>query len=297
MPIDLDRLRSFTTSSASLAGLALVVPRSNVGYQAQASSNSANNVLTNNTTGNGPSFLFHIEEENTVNLTSNITDHFAEDNTALNDHISLAPETITVRGLIGELTDIAPESIQSEIDIAEQKLLLISEFTPELTVEALRQSNETLRLFNAARVAQEQAAQTFATINGNDINTLTGTETPAELEALANNRAQTEQQLAFQHFYSFWRNRTLFTIQTPWAVFRNVAIQSLKTVQEGDTEDVSSFEITFKILRFVGEIESGLSSDVIALNNQSRLATQAAPVADFGVNVPEASISFTEALA
>lgn len=48
-------------------------------------------------------FLFDIVGDETVMLTSEITDHYVEDNTAIQDHVALAPEQITLKGTVGEL--------------------------------------------------------------------------------------------------------------------------------------------------------------------------------------------------
>lgn len=48
-------------------------------------------------------FLFDIVGDEMVMLTSEITDHYVEDNTAIQDHVALAPEQITVKGIVAEL--------------------------------------------------------------------------------------------------------------------------------------------------------------------------------------------------
>lgn len=48
-------------------------------------------------------FVFNIPQEEEINLRSEITDHFVEDNTAINDEIALKPEEFTLRGLVAEV--------------------------------------------------------------------------------------------------------------------------------------------------------------------------------------------------
>lgn len=50
-------------------------------------------------------FLFDYDAEQFLELMSEITDHAIEDNTRVADNIGLLPERVTLRGLIGELTD------------------------------------------------------------------------------------------------------------------------------------------------------------------------------------------------
>lgn len=50
-------------------------------------------------------FLFDIVGDETIDLESEITDHFVENNTAIQDQIALRPEIITVSGIVAELTN------------------------------------------------------------------------------------------------------------------------------------------------------------------------------------------------
>jgi hypothetical protein len=58
------------------------------------------------------------------------------------------------------------------------------------------------------------------------------------------------QQAVFQQFYLYWRNRVLFTIQTPWAVFSNMAIEELRATQDESTRVITDFYVSFKMMRF-----------------------------------------------
>lgn len=49
-------------------------------------------------------FVFNVTQEEEINLRSVITDHFVEDNTAINDEIALSPEEFTLRGIVAELS-------------------------------------------------------------------------------------------------------------------------------------------------------------------------------------------------
>src|SRR6185312_8744514 len=100
---DLSSLASITTAATALSNLILVNPQKTIGYQPQ-------NAPSNNgqTAQLGPSLLFHYEGEQTASLESDITDHYIENNTAIQDQIALKPVIITTHGFIGELNDIPP---------------------------------------------------------------------------------------------------------------------------------------------------------------------------------------------
>jgi len=83
------------------------------------------------------------------------------------------------------------------------------------------------------------------------ISSLAGTAGTSVIDGRSINTAahQNKQQTMFQQFYGYWRNRILFTVQTPWAVFQNMAIMRLTAVQDADTQVITDFEVTFKLIR------------------------------------------------
>lgn len=267
MAIDLSSLTPFTTTASALSNLVLVSPQSTVGYQPQNS--FATNVNTKQTL---PSILFHYEGEQTVTIESDITDHYIEDNTAIQDQISLKPEIITTHGYIGELNDIAPVGLQTA-QFVSQKLTIINSYTPGLSITGLIAYNEAFQLYQVAANAVNTAVAAWATISHS------GGESVVSNSGLVSSLNQNKQQVAFQQFYGYWRNRTLFTVQTPWAVFQNMAILSLRSVQESETNVITDFEVRFKRIRLAAT--TTISKDQ-ALNLQGRLNQQASGIQNNG---------------
>src|SRR5271170_7629799 len=118
-------LSTATTGITALSNLIVVSPQSTTGYQPQ-NPPSASGVIS--TAQQPPAILFHYEGEQTVALESDITDHYIEDNTAIQDQIALKPVMITTHGFIGELNDVPP-SFLSLLQSASQKLTTISAYT------------------------------------------------------------------------------------------------------------------------------------------------------------------------
>ena len=128
---NLATLSTINTSLLSLSNLILVTP-DDTGYQPQNPDTNDGEILAQS-----PAFFFDYEGEQSVQLQSEITDHYAEDNKSLQDQISIKPVIYTTRGFIGELNDViplAPNIIRQILS----KLTIISAYTPELTVAALR---------------------------------------------------------------------------------------------------------------------------------------------------------------
>jgi len=270
--IDLSALSNFTTSAGSLSNLILVTPGGR-GYQAQNGRDRDGQLLPLS-----DKFLFHYEGENSFSVQSDITDHFVEDNSTVNDNIALPPEEYSVSGFIGELNNVTPESLAS-LKLAAEKLTILAPYTPELSITALNAYNSAFRAYAAARSIVNSAIETWDGVNN-----------------------QNEQQKAFSKFYAYWKSRTLFTIQTPWAKLEDMAIRSLSANQDAETEEITSFDITFKKIRYaevVFSVRSGNGSTTTSDNSnfQNRAYDSNYTTKDLGVSTPSESISLTSLLA
>ena len=251
MAIDLSGLSGAANTLTALSGVAMVTPKY-IGYTAQ----KADKTLEQS------SMLFHIEAENKLSLKSEITDHVIEDNTVVSDQIATKPEIVTVRGLIGELNTVLPEALQL-VREAQEKLILVSGYVPELTIAALRGLNAAEQAYRLAENLKSQFSEQFS----------------------EDSASQNKQQVFFQKFYSYWQNKTLFTVQTPWQIFNDMAIQSVNAVQGEDSEVISDFEVTFKKIRFAStafqsakELSGRSANQSATLKNNGLRAGQDTPV-------------------
>lgn len=283
---DLSSIANATTSINALSNLILVSPQNVTGYQPQ-------NIPTQNGETNQalPSpILFHYEGENTATIESEITDHFVEDNTAIQDQIAIRPTIISVQGFIGELNDVAPIAVQA-LKAARDKLLAIAAYQPQLTETALIAYNQAFFAYQLASNLAQSLVQTASTITGiggdNGAEAVingNGIQNPnlgGSFGNFLNNQNQTKQQIVFQQFYAYQQQRRLFTIQTPWAIFQDMAIMTMRSIQGADTDKITDFELTFKQLRFA----AADSQVLINSNNYSgRAAVLSAPETNTGQN-------------
>lgn len=278
---NISALSQIASQATSLSNLILVSPQKTIGYQPQSLPTQ-----DGTPTQPPPTLLFHYEGEQTINLQSDITDHFLEDNTALQDQISLKPEEVTTHGFIGELNDIAP-ALLAPVKAIANKLIGIGAYTPGLSVTALLAYNEAFQLYQVGLNAINSAVSVWGTITG------TGGESVIGATGITTQEPnQTKQQLMLQQLYGYWRRRTLFTVQTPWAVFQNMALKSITAIQDDKTNVISEFQVTFKMIR----IASTQVSIFDASNMQGRAALQAGGVTDLGTSTPPSSTSLTGGL-
>src|SRR6185437_12425544 len=131
---------SITSGILGITGLLVASPESVVGYQPQN---------LDGTLSAAPAILFHYEGEQTATLESDITDHYIEDNTAIQDQIAIKPVMITTQGFIGELNDVSPKALQPVQQLA-SKLTTISGYAPSLSTTALIAYNEAFFAYQTA---------------------------------------------------------------------------------------------------------------------------------------------------
>lgn len=257
-----------TQAAQGLSNLVLVTPLLSPTYgPIDSDPNNFGNAL-------GPPLIFTTEGENTVNLQSEITDHFIETNSSVDDHVALRPERITVHGFIGELTNTFPAFLPPSTQV--QAILgAISQFAPSFSKSAMNVINEAFQAYQAVSAAVNGAVSAWNTITGAETETFIGSQGISVLGA-----NQTKQQLMFSQLYGYWArplrglSPALFQVQTPWAIFGFCAIESVNAVQDEKSEELTDFFVTFKVLRFVSTSSTNGPRVAGRLQQQSALLTQ-----------------------
>lgn len=277
---NISALAQVSNAAQALSNLILVSPQKTIGYQPENPPSQ-----DGNPTQQSPALLFHYEGDQSVHLQSDITDHYIEDNTALQDQIALHPEEITTHGFIGELNDVAPPLL-APIQAIANKLTSVGAYVPELSETALLAYNNAFQLYQIAQSAINSAVSAWQTITG------TGGESVIGSNGLEIRPNQTKQQLMFQQFYGYWRNRTLFTVQTPWAIFQHMAIKDLIAVQDASTRMITDFNVTFKMIRMATTEVSIFDPSVM----QGRASLQGSGLVNNGTNTPVSSVSLSSQL-
>jgi hypothetical protein len=182
-------------------------------------------------------FVFDIPKETRIRLESESTDHYAEDNSALQDHIALKPIIIETGGFVSELKYTVADP-KDEIQELVERLTTINAFIPPLT-EAARSTRDAIN-----------TAQTET----NSLDTL-GATTNSAIDIYKAykdiNPPDTEQARIFNFFKALRDARQLVAIDSPWGFYNNLEIRSLNAVQSQDTKSVTDFSLTLKEFRTV----------------------------------------------
>lgn len=205
-------------------------------------------------TANNKCFVFDIKKEYKFNLSSDITDHYVEENIAIQDHVGLKPIILEVSGCIGEInlmeTKIdrrktssqninSPQDIFNATDSYINRMGSLSSFAPNIV-------NQGLDMYNSAKFAYALANK-VADIDKEDNSTKYGydyTERYDEKTIQA-----TKQFNWINWFRTQWWNRRAFSIVTPYGVLKNMYIMELSAAQPDNTRYVTNLNIKFKQIR------------------------------------------------
>lgn len=212
-------------------------------------------------------FLFDVKGRDEITLASNITDHYIENNSTIQDHIAIKPITIRLNGFIGEVKNsYKPNTWQNEIATYASKSTALAYLAPQLTTQAKSVYNQVERLYSL----YEKANQTV-------------TDLYDKFKGTASDQTETKQQSGFQYFKKAWETRQLFTIQTPWQTLRQMAIESLRATQDDESKYITEFEITFKQINFASTLTRGLTQDEKDQIKSQKLSQQATEQKDKGI--------------
>ena len=221
-------------------------------------------------------WLFDIPQEETLKLSKDITDHYTEDGSFLNDHRVIQPKTITLRGLVGELVDFYKDN---------SVIGKVEGFTGALTNRL-----STIEAYSYGYLSP-QALQTARQI------TAKAQYAVAQVKALQQRsesvigffreqgETKTKQQQAYDKLSALYKTDQLLTIETPWTPMENMMIQELSFAQREDSKDESEITITLKEIRIAAVITTSFDADLFP----TRTEIQQAPQSDNGIQEGQVS--------
>jgi hypothetical protein len=180
-------------------------------------------------------FVFDVEGESTVTLTSEITDHFTEDN-AVQDHIAIRPKRVILRNYVGELVFRLDPDNDTPLQKVVQKLTILNGYLPELS--------------DAASQAKSVYENGIGNLNF-DIITGANVSKAVDLWALVKNLTPpiSRQEQAYMYFKALQEQKIIVSVQTPFEYMTNMAVESVISFQDDNSRFISDFSITLKEIR------------------------------------------------
>lgn len=187
-------------------------------------------------------FVFSAEGEAQATLTADISDHYTEDNQAIQDQIAVHPKRVRLKGYVGELVYVSNGNSPSTLNSLTQKLTSISSFLPTLT--------------SAAQQVQQAAANPSEVTFANTLSTASNIYGLIKNVLSSVNSDTPNQQNAYTYFKALIQSGTLMGIQSPWEFMTNMAIESVVVLQGENSKWISDFAITLKEIRIASTIST-----------------------------------------
>lgn len=214
-------------------------------------------------------FVFDIEGETTVNLATEITDHYVETNEAMQDHIAIKPKKVTLKSYVGELVFRQDENSDTIVQKAVQKLTTLSEFLPQLADGA----TQFVDFIDQAR----EGDISLDSISLDSVNKI------ADYWSLVKNMAgfDSRQQQAYMYFKALLEQKILVSVQTPFEFIPRMALESVVAIQDETTATMCDFAITLKQINIAetksvafGELKEGDNASVPQYQNRAGLQSE-----------------------
>lgn len=180
-------------------------------------------------------FLFSMPLEENLELESQITDYLIEENSSVEDNIALSPLRMTLTGVVAELVYSNKEA-DLFYSTLKNKLGVLDIITPLF-------SNQMQQFISNANLKYKQLQNAYEQANDiySQLNNVFGSSLDNDMNA---------QQKAFSFFYSTWRARNLVTVETPWAIFGDCAIEGVSFKQGSQSTEKTELSVKLKVLNF-----------------------------------------------
>ena len=257
-------------------------------------------------------FVFDVPLENTITLRSQITDHYVEENYAIQDHVAVEPIRIRAAGKVGELV-YTQDELQMYISTVLAMLAPISGPGPNGTTKKYispdieLKAQAALAQYNQTKQATLQAIKTAQ-------NAAASVGIHNDLLGIDGNAPKDNQGKAFKQFFDWWFQRSqistqtpgsgalaiaqnavginslvpgsgwsLLTVETPWRSFPDMVLESVEFSQDETTLMESTVTVELKQLRVapmaasIAPLSQGYAQAAAPVQNQGTAKTATVP--------------------
>lgn len=206
-------------------------------------------------------FGFDSDGESTAHLSADITDHYTEDNRAIQDHVAIRPKKITLKGFVGEVVYNTSSDISQIVQQLAQKLTTISAFLPTLSASATQMQSALI---------SADPLQSLSDISLSDASNIYG----LVKNIIGSFGPEAKQQNAYLYFKALLTEKILMGVQTPWEFIPNMLIESVDAIQSDVTISITDFSVTLKEARFAQTLTVAYSNNLQGQNSQPASSPQ-----------------------
>lgn len=218
-------------------------------------------------------FKFHVPESEQVNMESDITDHYTDSNSVIQDHVAKRPVVLTLSGYQGEYFYSVNE-IEDALANVTPVLSLVKQFVPKLSAATIQAKQRWVQ----AQETRQGLAAFYSSYDKNiplseSFNTVWNSLNGVDLFQLFQNiyKLKSAQTRAFLFFEALWKAEAVFSVETTWKRYDNMLIQKVLPIRESNA-DITSFTVTFKQMNFAQTRFESLNN--AAGRTRSQLAKQ-----------------------
>ncbi len=210
-------------------------------------------------------FVFDIASTESINLSADVTDHYTENDSFLQDHRTVKPITVNISGFIGELVFKPKGGLLGALSSASSLLETVDAFAGDYTPQAIQDAQRIANEISSAVNVLESAVTGVASV----VNAVTSLLEPEP----------TRQQIAYKQLESLFNVGGLVTLQTPWNFFDDLMITSIGFSQDEKSDGISDISIGLKQIRVsevkfaTFDLEQALQREAVQKAYEEKLGT------------------------
>ena len=186
--------------------------------------------------------LLDVIDEESIDLNVDITDHYIEDNSSIQDHAALRPEEVTLHGVVAEKSLLRANDATSTTSTRDA-LPFNAELAPSFTDGAVQ--------------AKEKASSTSKSAGATPLGTYEdsrGAVIPTAISSTDGVKRSSKQANVFDYLYMLTKGRQFVTVETAWGIWPCMMVKTLRAEQDKESRFVSDFYVTFKAVRFANTV-------------------------------------------
>lgn len=219
-------------------------------------------------------FRFHIPTREQAKLENEVTDHYVDTNSAVQDHIACKPVQITLTGLQGDYFYSVNE-IEDMLANVTPTLSLVKQFVPQLSAA----TKQIKKKWAEQQSTANTDGQTGSNRELSSSNILWNTFNDTNLFQVFTNlyKLKSAQTRAYLFFEALRKSRAVFSVECSWRSYQNMTVTQVTALRD-ENADITDITVALKQISFVQSLVRSYE------NTAGRTREQLAAVENKGVD-------------